>query len=114
MITHTSYSNLPIVHVLSPCNINLQKLHHIEVTIPIINTSVEEKIKTDISNQSSKKGNLVDKQKLYIKNMVSLRCKMAVKEELRKLGLELNASERGTTRQLQPVGSCGERGARGI
>ena len=40
---------------------------------------------------------------LYIKYMVSLRCKMMVKEELMKLGLQYVVIELGTVELLQPI-----------
>src|ERR1041384_3401621 len=41
--------------------------------------------------------------KLYIKYMVSLRCKMVVKEELKKLGLKYVALELGMVELLEEI-----------
>ncbi len=41
--------------------------------------------------------------KLYIKNMVCIRCKMVVKEELTKLGLQYNSVELGEADLMQPI-----------
>src|ERR1700741_2824628 len=41
--------------------------------------------------------------KLYIKYMVSLRCKMLVKEELKKIGLQYVAVELGTVEVLEAI-----------
>ncbi len=48
-------------------------------------------------------GFIVNKMKLYIKYMVSLRCKMMVKEELKKLGLHYVVVELGMVEILEDI-----------
>ena len=61
---------------------SMQVLHSIEVNIP-----EQEKIEASLPMQSGRNATKVEKPNLFIKGMVSYRCKMAVKEELKKLGL---------------------------
>ncbi len=49
--------------------------------------------------------------KLYIKNMVCIRCKMVVKEELTKLGLQVTTVELG---EAEVLGNYFGRAARSI
>lgn len=76
-----------IIQRLNPCNTLLQRPNNSEKREPEINAHEHEKIKADISKQAGRNTPKKENHKLYIKKMVSERCKMAVKEELKKLGV---------------------------
>jgi len=103
MNTSTVRLNLPIIQGLNPCNTLLQRLHTIEIDMPGINIPEQDNIEVALVKQPAKKIPSAEKPMLYIKNMVSLRCKMAVKEELKKLGLHYIFVELGVVDILEDL-----------